>query len=242
MPSRAVVVGLVALVTVLTVAAGAVLAADANGPGESDNKTITVAGSGEIDAEPDAAVVQLSVTARGGDAANVSDEVADDAADLREALAAFGLDDEQIQTQRYSIHERPESRDQPGETVYVGQQTFEVTLEDTERVGPLIDAAVDGGGDNVGGVHYTLSEDRRDRIRDRAIRAAIGDARGEASVIADATGLRLGGVEHASSRETNVLPYRAELSAADGGSGTDIDPRDVTVTATVEVTFDATPA
>jgi len=240
MQRKTLIVATLAVATVLTLAVGAGVAATGTDGNSSDRRTIAVAGSGEIDASPDAAVVQLSVTARGPDAANVSDQVAADAARLRQTLADFGVPEENVQTQRYVIHEtsRPESGD--GRSVYVGEQAFEVTLADVDQVGALVDAAVEGGADDVGGVFYTLSEERRQQVRDRAIRAAVDDARGEAAVIANATGLGLAGVQRASSQATNVSPYRAEVTTADAGGGTDIDPRDVTVSATVEVTYAAT--
>jgi len=241
MPSRTALLAAVTAVALLVVGAGVVLAADGTAAAESDRPTIAVTGAAAIDAEPDTAVVQVSVTARGADAGTVSEEVAGSAADLRAALGAFGLDEDQIQTQRYTIRESRDAGERPSDTRYVGEQTFEVTLDDVERVGPLVDAAVDGGADRVGGIHYTVSADRREALRDRALGEAVADARGEATVVAEATGLQLAGVQHASSRETSVRPYRADVSGASlEGAGTDIDPQDVTVSATVEVTFAAT--
>lgn len=242
MPSRRVLVGLVALATVLTVSAGAVLAAEGSSGDSTDRRTITVVGSGDVSAEPNAAEVRLSVTAQGADAASVSQELATGAEQLRETLGDFGLDEADIQTQGYTVHEDQRSREQPNRTVYRGEHTFTVTLSDVDRVGALIDAAVGGGADDVGGVHYTLSEDRRDQLRDDALNAAIEEARGEASVVGQASGLSVGTVRHASTQSNDVQPYRAEVTMDSGGGGTELDPQDVTVSATVEVTFDATAA
>lgn len=242
MRHKIVLAGVLVLAAVLTVAVGGGLGATPTANETSDHRTVAVTGTGEIDAAPDAAVVQLSVTARGPDAANVSDEVASGAERLRQALAEFGLDESAVQTQRYAIYQEGRPDEANGQPVYVGEQSFEVTIEDVDRVGALVDAAVDGGADDVGGVYYTLSDERRDSVRADALRAAVDDARGEAGVIASATGLQLGDVRSASSRATDVSPFRTEFATADAGGGTDIDPRDVTVSATVEVTFDATAA
>ncbi len=244
MPSRtttAGVVGLVALAAVLSVVAGVVIAGDGAGASTA-NQTIVVSGTDTVEASPDAAVVSLSVRAEGADAGAVGQEVANGAADLRSALADFGIAEENIQTQGYQIHQRERPQNGGQETVYVGEQTVEVTLDDVDRVGPLIDAAVAGGADTVGGVRFTLSEDRREELRDEAIRGAIDNARGEATVIANSTELQLGGVQRAVSGQTGFQPYRAELSAGGADAGTEIEPRDVTVSATVEVTFAASAA
>ena len=230
-----------AVLTVTTVAVGVGMAATGTGASSTDTQTVAVAGSGEVDASPDAAVVRLSVTARGPNAANVSDEIAAGASQLRETLADFGVPEDDVQTQHYNIHQDRQPDSGNGDPVYMGEQSFAVTLDDVDEVGSLIDAAVDGGADDVGGVRYTLSSERRDEVRNDAIRAAVEDARGEAAVIADSTNLQLGGVQRAASRETSVSPYHAEVAmAADAGGGTTVDPQDVTVSATVEVTFAAT--
>lgn len=232
---------LAVLATVLAVAAGTALAVDGSGAASAHNRTISVAGTGEIDAAPDAAEVHLAVRATGPDAASVSSSIAADAEALRSALADFGIPAENVQTASYYVREDPRTRDQPNETRYAGRHTFQVTVDDVERVGGLIDAATDAGADDVGGVSYTLSEDRREQLRDEALQTAVTDARGEAAVLANATDLEVTGVVVASTQGTDVRPYRTEFQAA-ADAGTTIEPRDVTVSATVDVTFAARPA
>lgn len=226
--------------TLVAVAAGAALAASDGSAPNSHNKTISVAGTGEVDAEPDAAVVRLSVRASADDAGSVNSELAAGTEELRSTLSEFGVPEENVQTVRYYVREDPRSRDRPDDTRYVGEHSFQVTLDDVDRAGALVDAAVDGGADDVGGVSYTLSEERREQVRDDAVRDAIANARSDAAVVADATDLEITGVAAASTQQASVRPYRAETQAlASGDAGTDIDVRDVTVSATVDVTFSA---
>ncbi len=238
------ILALIGVVAALLVVAGAGALAATDGPSNStDNQTISVTGSGEIDAQPDAAEVRLSVRATADSAGSVSSQLASDAERLRSSLTEFGIASENIRTERYYVREDPRTRERPNETRYAGEHSFEVTVEDVDQVGALIDVATDGGADDVNGVSYTLSEDRRETIRNDAIRSAIDNARSDASVIADATDLTVTGVSAASTQQSSVVPYRAAFEAADGGDGgTTIEPRDVTVTATVHVTFSATDA
>lgn len=238
MVSRQTLAVLAVLATVLAVAAGTALALGGSGAPGAHNQTISVAGTGEVDAEPDAAEVHVSVRASGSSAADVSSELASGAEDLRSALADFGIPAEDVQTASYYVREEPRTRDQPNVTQYAGQHTFQVTVGDVDRVGGLIDAAVGAGADDVGGVSYTLSEDRREQIRDQALESAVADARSEADVLGNATDLEVTGVVSVSTQGADVRPYRAELQAA-ADSGTTIEPRDVTVSATVDVTFAA---
>jgi uncharacterized protein YggE len=233
---------LVAAVLVAAVAgvAGTALAVghDAGAPG---NETISVTGSGEVAVAPDAAVVHLTVSARGPDASNVSDAVAADAERLRGTLADLGIPDADVQSVSYDVYADRAPRDvRDGEQQYVARQRFEVTLDDVDRAGTVIDAAVNGGASEVDGVRFTLSADTRDEVRDDALRQAVADARSEAAVLAEATGLELDGVNAVSSTGTDVRPYRLEAAAAgDGGSVPQIDARDVTVSASVHVVYAA---
>lgn len=230
-------------VAALTVAAGTALAVSHDAADRSGNSTVSVAGSGEVEVAPDQAVLRLSVTATGSDAATVNDQLASGASELRATLSDLGIAEENVQTMHYNVREDRQRPEGNGESQYVGEHAFEVRLDDVDRVGEVLDAAVQGGADDVDGVRYTISEATRDDLRDEAIRAAVSDARDEASVIADASALELGGVLSASTGGTDVRPYRTEFAQTAGDAGgTTIDPRDVTVSASVEVTFAASDA
>jgi uncharacterized protein YggE len=239
MRTRPVFVVLAVLLAFLLAAAGTALAL---GPadGSVGNRTISVAGTGQVDVAPDAAEVRLSVTASAADAASASQAVADDAESLRSALADFGVDDANVRSVGYDVHGERGPREEGDAERYRARQTFVVTLDDVDRAGALIDAAVAGGADEVHGVSFTLSEDARAEARDEALRAALENARGDADVLADAAALDIDGVQAMSTTGTDVRPFHAEAMAvtADGAS-TDIDSRDVTVSATVEVVFGA---
>ena len=235
---------LAVLATLLVGAAGTAAAADGGGAAP-ENRTITVAGSGDVDVAPDAAVVRLSVEASGTDAGNVSDTLASKAERLRETLQDFGIDDADIQTRYYDVRTDRPGGDRDGAARYVGQQSLEVTLSDVERAGDLIDAAVDGGADEVHGVRFTLSEDERADVRDDALRAALENARDEADVLATASALEVTGIQSISTTGADVRPYHAEAvayAAGDGGAATRIDSRDVTVSASARVVFTAAEA
>lgn len=229
------------LVAAVAGVAGSALAVGhtAGAPG---NETIAVTGSGDVSVTPDSAVVHLTVGASGGNASAVSETVAADAVDLREALAGIDIPEDQIQSVGYDVHTDRGSRE-PGtdtEEQYVAQQRFEVTLDDVDRAGSVIDTAVANGADEVHGVRFTLSDDARADARDDALRTAVGDARDEADLLADATGLEINGVTSVSTTGTDVRPYQLEAAAVTGdGASTDIDTQDVTVSASVHVVYAA---
>jgi len=229
------------LVAAVAGVAGSALAVghDAGTPG---NETITVRGSGDVSVAPDSAVVRLTVGASGTNASSVSQTVAADAADLRAALADLDIPDDRVRSVGYDVYtdRGPGEPGSDSEERYVARQRFEVTLDDVDTVGSVIDTAVANGADEVHGVQFTLSEDARATARDQALRNAVENARDEAVLLADATGLEVDGVTAVSTTGTDVRPYRLEAAAVAGdGAGTDIDTQDVTVSASVHVVYAA---
>ena len=205
-------------------------------------KTISVAATGQAVAEPDQAIVQVAVVASANDADVVRERLARNASNATEALRQLGIGDDQIRTVAYRIDQA--YREEGGERVpdgFEGYHAFEITASNASRAGEIIDAAVSNGADRVEGVELTLSEERRREVRSEALRDALENARTNAEVIASSTNLSIVGVHSATTADLDFSPARAELTqaAADGGATT-IESGPVTVTAQVQVTYNAT--
>jgi len=152
-----------------------------------DGATVAVAGQATVEAEPDAATVSLSVQAEGSDAATVRDRLAENVSAVRGALADLGLDDDQVTTDHFRVRQtRPHERERSDAPDYVGVHALTVELEDVDAVGDAVDAAVEAGATDVDHVTYRLSDERRAELRDEALADAMGDARDEAELLADA--------------------------------------------------------
>lgn len=198
---------------------------------------IHVAASGQVETEPDTASISVVIEASGSEAEAVREELASRAEELKDALLEYGLDDEQITTGRYDIREHRNNG------TYRGMNEFRINVEDVDSVGELIDTAVAAGADEVGRIHFGVSEDRRDELREEAIELAAENARQEAEVVAEAKGLTITGVQTVSTDPGRVRPYRAsvghlEMASSDGaGAPTQIDRGPVTVSAQIEVTY-----
>jgi uncharacterized protein YggE len=221
---------------------------DAAPDGDAD-RTIRVTASGTAEAEPDRAVVRVSVVARSDDVATVRDRLAANASQLREALTEAGIDAEQVVTSRYGIQQNyrhdPERR--PEEPQYRGQHAFTVTLGNTSRAGATVVTALENGATRVGGVEYTLTEETRRDLRNEALDEAVAAGREQAETAANRTALSITGVASVETAETSVRPYRVEgpraftAAAGDGGGGTtSFEGGTVTVTSRALVTYNAT--
>lgn len=213
-------------------------------------RTIRVAASGTAEAEPDRAVVRVSVVARSDDVSTVRDRLAANASQLRAALVDAGIDESRIVTADYDIRQnyRYDRERRPDEPRYQGQHRFTITLENTSRAGPTVVTAVENGASRVRGVEFTLTEETRRDLRNEALDEAVAVGREQAETAADRTDLSVTGVSSVETAETRVQPYRVEETrglAAGGdaaGAPTEFEGGTVTVTAQALVTYNATTA
>ena len=204
--------------------------------------TIQVNAAGQVEAEPDQAIVRVAVVATGEDATTARDRLAENVSELRAALRQAGIADDQIQTAFFDIsQERRETPDGGEPAGYRATQAFEITLSNVSRVGEIIDVAVNNGANRVDGVQFTLAEETRRQLRADALREAVNNARGEAEVLANASELRITGIDVVSTAGGDVQPFDARtVSAEAADAGTTIEPGPVTVTASVTVAYNAT--
>ncbi|WP_135663982.1 SIMPL domain-containing protein [Halorhabdus rudnickae] len=240
---------LVVIAVAVTALAAVGVAAAVSPSAQTDQpaRQIEVGASGDVSAEPDQALVRVGVVATADDAATARDRVAQNVTALRSTLEELGIPDDRIETAHYNIRdvrERPES-EQTSE--YQAIHTFEITLEDIDRVGDVIDGVVDSGANRVEGVSFTLSDDRRQELRQDALRNAMDNAREEAGTLADSADLTIEGAASISASDVSVRPYRVEqsmvaLESGDAGASTTIESGPVDVSASVQVVYNATTA
>ncbi|WP_134672184.1 SIMPL domain-containing protein [Halorussus marinus] len=205
--------------------------------------TVRVGASGEATADPDRAVAAVGVEATAADAETARQRVAENVSTLRDALAAAGIEDDQVTTRHYAIRQVHESkRSESTPTRYEAVHSFEVRISDVDAVGSVIETAVDNGATNVGRVEFTLSEETRTELREEALAAAMDSARGDAETLASNANLSLAGVTSVSTSDVRVQPYRAEAEMAADGAATSIESGPVSVHAQVQVAYAATEA
>lgn len=206
---------------------------------ETDNE-IVVSTSGEVTADPDAAILSVGVEASGESAEEVTDELAAQAEALREAFDDLEIPEENVEEGRYRVHPR---RRRDGDTEgYEGQHSFQLAIEDVDRVGEIIDELTAAGADDIGQVTFSLQEETRGEIRKEAIDDALANADDEARHIADNRGVTITGTKAVETGDVRLNTVRvaaddvAEEDAADGPP-TEVDADPVSVTASVTVTY-----
>jgi len=225
-----------------------------SGSNPENGRTIRVSEAGEVTADPDLAIIQTGVEATDDDADAVRDDLAERGDALFDALVEHGIDEDDITTDRFDINTQvdyqqleadgadPQSEEELEEyTYYRGVNRFRVEVHDVDDAGSVVDTAIDAGADTVGRIEFTLSDEKRVQLREEALEEALASAEVEAAFIAgevDATVVEAKTVDTAGS-DVRAVYEDAEMDdvADDDAVETELHPDDVTVTATVDVTY-----
>ncbi|MBP2251926.1 uncharacterized protein YggE [Halarchaeum solikamskense] len=208
----------------------------------SNATTIDVSASGSASADPDQAVVSVAVTAHADSADDARAAVARNTSSLREALADAGVASDDIETTAYRVRERTVNNEDGTTTTdgYEAVHAFAVTVQDPDRAGDVLDAAVAGGANRVDGVRFTLSSETRADLRSEAIHAAMDDARSQADAAADAAGLSVTGLKTVSvGGGYGPVAYETATSGGASADRTVIDDAPVSVSVSVQTTYTA---
>ena len=215
------------------------------GQAAPSSQSITVSADGDVEAQPDQAVVRVAITATGENSTAVRDEIASQADSMRTALEDYGLDSDAVRTAHFDIRqerERTSEGTKYGE--YRGMHAFEITVNDTDAAGEVLDVAVDNGAERVMGVSFTLSEEKRETLYQDALETAMENAETRANTLAGAGGLSVTETHSIISTNTQYRAYETEAVAyaGDAAGRTSIDSGSVTVSADVRVAYNATAA
>jgi uncharacterized protein len=154
---------------------------------------ITVSAQGRLQVVPDRAYVVLSVETRQASAAQAASENANKQAAVISALRSLGISRSQISTQNYSVS--PETRNDEGTRAprivsYLVSNSVRVEISDLSILGKVIDTSLSRGANQVSSV--SLFESNADALYEKALTAAVSNARRQAETMAAAAGGKLG--------------------------------------------------
>lgn len=218
----------------------------ANGGSNNPTETITVGATGQVEAEPDKAVVRLAVEARSDDPATARTKVGENVSAVKAALAEIGIDKSAIRTEDFRIsedHRRlPRKPDVDRKTIYRASHRLTVEVDDVDQTGEVIDTAVDSGSAEIHDVRFTLADNTRSELRNGALENAMTNARAQADTIASSADLQIRGVHSVTTEDVRFPHHRVGLEAyagGDGAGGTELSSGPVSVTASVTVTYNA---
>lgn len=208
---------------------------------------IEVSGQGTVDRTPDRVVVSFSIVTSDDNATRATSANNSAYNALVAKLRGVGLDPAAIKTTGYFLtyNERPQ---QPNPQFsqrygYIVTRSVTVTSDRTDQAGAIVDAGVAAGVTTVGGISFGL-RDNRGAYR-AALGAAVADAQAQADALAAAAHVHIVRMLAMSAGAPASLPPRPFLAgramAAQVAVPTDVQPSDLSVTATVSVTFEIAP-
>jgi uncharacterized protein len=209
--------------------------------------TLTVNGQGSVDRNPDRAIVSFSVVTNDANAARATSENNVVYNALLAKLNALGLSGSAIKTTSYHLTYSPRPPQPnpqfPQRYGYIVTRGVTVTTDRTDQAGPIIDAGVAAGVGDVGSVTFGLRDQRS--AYNAAQAAAVADADSQAHALAAAAHLRIVRILTISSGGGYARPFpiglQAEMRAAPTVP-TQVQPSDLTIQATVGVTYEVAPA
>jgi len=202
--------------------------------------TIAVTGTGQVFISPDVADMTFGVSAHRDRATAATQDAADQMTKVVAALKNAGIADKDIQTSYFSLQPVYDySGNNPVLNGYEADNTVAVTLRDLTKVGQTIDAAVNAGATNVGGINFRL--DDPSKVEAQAREQAMADAKTKADALAAACKVTITGIQSISevSSPTPVpYPYAMRGAAAgDTSAVTPVEPGNITSSVTVTVVY-----
>jgi uncharacterized protein len=217
------------LAVVLLAGSGFALEAHARSDG------IHVTGAGEVRVVPDMAQVALEVRREGNDAAALKTELDRVTAAVIALTRSLRIDAKDVTAAAVTIQPRYRHRD--GETVVdgvVAVRSIEVTLRQLDRIGELVNGALERGVNGIRGV--TLDASNRAELEDRALDRAIDDAVRVAGRVAERFGVPLGTLVATETSPHTVVPVAMDAMAVRMAPES-FEPGTLTIRREVRATF-----
>ena len=165
-------------------------------PGRPVVPQIVTTATGEVRVAPDRATMQNGVHSRATTAAAAATQNSQKQQAIINAIKARGVPAAQIATSNFNVI--PETRyDREGQaaprtTSYLVINTVTVELGRIDQVGPVIDAALGAGANQINSLGFGLAN--ADSARRAALAEAVAKSRGDAEVMARAAGGSIGGL------------------------------------------------
>ena len=200
--------------------------------------TLTVTGTGEVALTPDLARITLAVETRNRDLGKAVAENNQRAAQVIQALKQGGVAEKDIHTANFSVSQE-RHYDNEGNLIlgpYTVTNTIVVTVRDLEKLGALLDAALQAGANRMDNLTFGSSQAREAQLQAKL--AAVEDAQKQAEAIAQQAGVTIEAVQTITFGYAPVREpvYKAEMVAA-APSEVPVLPGEMKVTATVTMVF-----
>jgi len=203
---------------------------------EEDKSTaITVMGLGLASAKPDQAELRLGVSTKAATAGEALTKNAESVNQIREKIKSMDVSEAEIETARFVLRPSYSRMEQRLEGLMI-DHILRITVIDVNRVGEIIDKAVEAGANRIEMIAFTFKRDTLEALTKLARQRAVADAKAKAETIADSLGVRIVSISNATE---DVYPYTkgGPPPGALATSMSVIPPTEREIGVTVRVTF-----
>ena len=207
------------------------------------DNVVSVTGTAEIKAEPELLAIYVSIETLENSAQLSKDKNAQISDNVITALVKLGLDRKEIQTQDFNIYEEFDwSSNKRNSIGWKARNTLVIKTENFEKAGEIVDAAIDNGG-LVQNINFEITKETQNEIQAQALKEAAEDAQNKAEALAQGSGGKLGKLVSLNSQDAGYYPYPVYSYAEGMGvkdarqAATDISPKDLVITASVQATY-----
>lgn len=203
--------------------------------------SITVNGEAMISAEPDQAHIDIGVVTQARSAPDASKENAERLSRVITEVKKLLNKNDEIKTSGYSLtpNYRYPQGGKPEIVGYTASNTVRIKTNTLDRVGRLIDGAMQAGANNVNRLIFTLKDEHGAQLE--ALRQASAKAKSKAEAIAASLGLKIVRIAAIIEGERTIQPIHRQVMAARGEAltaqaPTPVEPGTVDVRSTVSLT------
>ncbi len=209
--------------------------------------TLEVSAQSNINAPPDMATISSGVVTNALTADAAMQENAKKMNAVFAAVKAAGVAEKDMQTSGinlYPQYDYKQNNEQPRITGYQANNNVSVILRDLKNVGPVLDALVKEGSNQLNGPTFGI--ENQDEFLDKARAEAVKKARKRAEIYASAAGMTVKRIiaisESTGYNQPPVYPMMKAM-AMDGGARaeTPVASGEVGMSVTVNVKFELTP-
>jgi uncharacterized protein YggE len=231
--------------SLLAIAMMLTLALTAAGQQRTDNgpPVIVVTGEGQVRVAPDQAVVRIGILRQAPTAQAAQDQANKVANDILAAITKVGVPPNQVQTSRLTLtpvysQRGPESNQTPRIVAYQASNIVAVRLVELSKVGPVIDAGLGAGSNEIQGVQFGLRDELA--ASQQALKQAVTEAQKKAEAIAEGVHAQLGPPIEINENGASVVPrsdFAAPMARLAEAAPTPVSPGEIEVRANVTIRY-----
>ncbi len=211
----------------------------------------TAEGEGQVTEVPDTATLYVGVTQTSSSVTDAKNKTNTAVNKVIADIKALGISEKDIKTTNYSINPNYGTGDvvpmmyptRGGDNItgYTVTQNLEVKIKQTEKANNVIDVVTKAGGNLVGGINFTFSDELSEKLENQARKEAVDNAKKKAQNLANVSGIKLGRVVNVveTSSIPRFMPVAKTMQAAnDTSSETQVTPGENTVTVNVTIYYE----